>query len=318
MKAALIYGPRTLVVRDVPLPAKPSGWVLVRSLIAGICGTDKAFYRGTYKLFKTPLIPGHEVVGVVVDGPEELVGKTVVPEINFSCWNCEYCRAGLYTHCPAKNTLGIDFDGGMAEYFVAPISALHLYRGSIENGIFVEPLAAVLRAISLHTPKPADHVAVIGTGTVALLAVQVLHELFGFDIDVVARRESRKASYFEKIARIVFVEDAPENSYDVVFEATGDPSTLDTAIRISKPRGVIHLKSTPGSPACFNSTLAVVKELTIIGSRCGTFKEFKKAIKLLERGIIRPRLDKVYNLDNAVEAFEESIKDEYFRIAVKP
>lgn len=318
MKAALLYGPGKLVVSDVPLPSRPPGWVLVKSLIAGICGTDKAFYRGTYKLFKTPLIPGHEVVGVVVEGPRELAGKTVVPEINFPCWSCEYCRAGLYTHCPRKRTLGIDFDGGMAEYFVAPASALHVYRGPVENGVFVEPLAAVLRAISLYTPKPTDCVAVIGTGTVALLTVQVLHELLGFDVDVIARRGSRKASYFEKIARVVFVEEAPESGYDVVFEATGDPGALDIAVKIARPRGVIHLKSTPGLPACFNSTVAVVKELTIIGSRCGTHREFKRAIELLESGAIRPRLDKVYNLDSVVEAFEESVRGEYFKIAVKP
>lgn len=318
MKAALLYGPATLIIGEIPIPERPPGWALIKSLLAGICGTDKAFYRGTYKLFKTPIIPGHEVVGVVVEGPRELIGRTVVPEINFSCGECEYCRTGLYTHCPRKKTLGIDFDGGMAEYFIAPISALHIYKGPVEYGIFVEPLAAVLRALSLCPLKPTDRVAVIGTGTISFLTTQVLSKLVGVEVNVIARRESKKVGYFKEFASVVYVDEVASNHYDVVFEVSGDPGALDLAVRIAKPRGVIHAKSTPGTQACLNSTLAVVKELVLVCSRCGTFREYEKACSLIERGVIKPRLDKVFDLENATEAFEDSLKGDYFRVAVKP
>jgi len=144
MDALRLYGPRDLRLEDVPIPEPPRGWALVRTEAAGICGTDKAFYLGTYPLFKSPLVPGHEVVVRVVEGPEGLLGKRVVAEINFACGRCRLCRSGLYTHCPRKRTLGIDFDGGMAEYFVSPVEALHAAeRLDPVAGVAVEPLAAV-------------------------------------------------------------------------------------------------------------------------------------------------------------------------------
>ena len=318
MKAALLYGARMLEVSEIPRPRLPRGWALVRSELAGICGTDKAFYTGSYRLFKTPLVPGHEVVGVVEEGPEELVGVRVVSEINFSCMTCDYCRLGMYTHCPHKVTLGIDFDGGMAEFFAAPSWALHRFDLEPQLGIFVEPLAAVLRAFKLSPVKPGDRVAVVGAGNIALLTVQVLKHQ-GVSVDLIARRSSRKAGYFRDIVdSIVYTDEVVESSYDVVFETSGDPEALNIAIKAAKPLGVIHLKSTPGSSAHINATWAVVKELKIVGSRCGTFREFREAIRLLKVGAVKPRLDKVYGIDDAKEAFEASLDPSYFKIAIRP
>jgi alcohol dehydrogenase len=318
LKAVLLYGDRRVVVGDVPAPKPPKGWALVRSELAGICGTDKAFYTGSYRLFKSPLVPGHEVVGVVVEGPEGLVGRRVVSEINFPCWSCSYCRAGMYTHCPSKKTLGIDFDGGMAEFFIAPVDALHEFRLEPELGIFVEPLAAVLRALRLKPVKPGDRVAVLGSGNLALLATQVLKNA-GVRVDLIARRGSLKAGYFKGLVdSIVYIEEVGESEYDVVFEASGNPEALDLAVKAVKPLGAIHLKSTPGSRASANMTWAVVKEVEVVGSRCGTFREFKEAISMLEKGLVKPRLDRVYGLDDAVNAFEASLEARYFKVAVRP
>ncbi|MGC9118060.1 MAG: MDR/zinc-dependent alcohol dehydrogenase-like family protein [Thermoproteus sp.] len=315
MRALLLKAPRELEVVDLPTPEPPAGWSLVRTELAGICGTDKAFYRGTYPLFKRPLVPGHEVVGTVVEGP--LKGRRVVSEINFADLTCDYCRSGLYTHCPYKKTLGIDFDGGMAEYFVAPDYALHLFDGPPELGIFVEPLAAVLNAFSLRPLRPGERAAVVGVGNMALLAVQVLRLLGASEVAVVARRESRRLKALERLADVVYLGEAPGARFDLVFEASGDPKALDAAVAMAKPRGAVHLKSTPGSPAVFNSTLAVVKEVAIVGSRCGTFREFREAIALLTSGKVRPVLDAVYPLEEGRRAFEEAQGD-VFKVAVRP
>jgi len=312
-------GPWAIDVVDVEEPKPPPGWALVRVELAGICGTDKAFYTGSYKLLKTPLVPGHEAVGVVVEGPEGLVGARVVPEINFPCWSCEYCKAGLYTHCPSKKTLGIDFDGTMAEYFVAPPSALHLFPGSPERGVFVEPLAAVLRALSARPLVPGARVAVIGTGNVAWLTVQVLRNACGVEVHLVAREGSVKARRYEGLVdRVVYVSEVPASRYEAVFEVSGDSASLDLAIKAAKPRGVIYLKSTPGSLALVNTTLAVVKEVEIVCTRCGTSREFQTAIELLTSGVITPILDKTYSLAEVKKAFDEALRPEYFKVAIRP
>lgn len=319
MRAVFLRGAGDLVVGSAEVPRPGSGWALVRSELSGICGTDKAFYRGSYRLLRSPLIPGHEVVGTVVEGPEHLVGRRVVSEINFPCWACEYCRSGLYTHCPRKLTLGIDFDGGMAEFFTAPQEALHPVDLEPGLGIFVEPLASLLRAFSLKPPAPGSAAAVIGSGSVAHLAAQLLRISGASAVDLVVRRESGKLGFFKPyVDRILRVGEAESSRYDVVLEASGDPEALSEAVRIARPRGAVHLKSTPGSPGSLSLTQAVVKEVEIVGSRCGTWREFREAIRLLSTGAVKPRLDRVYGISEAPRAFEESLKGEVLKVAISP
>ena len=210
MKALRLYKAFDLRFEEVEDPRPPEGWALIKTIAVGVCGTDKAFYTGSYPLFKSPLIPGHEVVGVVVSrGPLE--GSIVVSEINFPCGKCYYCRMGLYTHCPYKKTLGIDFDGGFAEYFTAPIQALHNVDG-IDPVVAteVEPLAAVLNAFEQYPPTPMSKVAVIGTGNIAYLATQVLISM-GLQPIVIARRGSPKVAHFKKLnVDVVYVDEVRE------------------------------------------------------------------------------------------------------------
>jgi len=324
--AAVLHGPGDLRVEEVPEPRVPEGWALVRSRAAGICGTDKAFYRGTYPLFKKPLIPGHEVSGEVVEGPEGLVGRRVVSEINFACLSCEVCRAGLYTHCPRKKTLGIDSDGGMAEYFAAPAWALHPHSLPHDRAFAAEPLAAVLNAFTQYPPRQGWRVAVVGTGFMALLAAQVL-AVQGFEPVIVAREGSVKARRLEAMGFTVLgFKDALEEGrrswsrlgYDMVVEATGTNEGLRAAVALTRPRGVVHLKSTPGGEACFNQTLAVVKELRLVGTRCGSHVEFGRALELLEDGAVKPVVDARFPLRRAPEAFKKALEPGVFRVVVEP
>ena len=324
MDALRLYGPRDLRLEDVPIPEPPRGWALVRTEAAGICGTDKAFYLGTYPLFKSPLVPGHEVVGRVVEGPEELLGKRVVAEINFACGRRHLCRLGLYTHCPHRRTLGIDFDGGMAEYFVAPVEALHAAeRLDPVAGVAVEPLAAVLNAFEQFPPTPTMRVAVLGSGNVAILALQVLKHMGVAEITAVVRRGSPKEKYVRGLGVEVVYHDelkeaAREAGFDMVVEATGSNEGLATAVEIAKPRGIVHVKSTPGGLASFNLTLAVVKELRLIGTRCGTFREFERAIELIVSGSVKPVVTTTVDLRRGVEAFERALRRDQVKVVLRP
>jgi len=328
MFAARLYAPRKIVVEEVEKPGPPPGWALVKTAAVGICGTDKAFYTGSYPLFKAPLIPGHEVVGVVVEGPEELVGSLVLPEINFPCGRCSYCRRGLYTHCPYKKTLGIDFDGGFAEYFVAPVQALHVADGlDPVTATEVEPLAALIHGLRMYPPEPYSKIAVVGTGNLAYMLVQLLRGLGFEDLVVVARRGSPKASAFRGlVAEVVYVDEAfsyvrrntdEGQGFDYVFDVSGDPSALNLAIEVARPRGTVHVKSTPGAEGSANMTRAVVKELRIVGTRCGTWEDFEAAIKLLRSGTVKPNITAVFKgLEKAPEAFEQALDRKQFKVVV--
>ncbi|KUO86098.1 MAG: zinc-binding dehydrogenase [Vulcanisaeta sp. MG_3] len=325
-RALVLHGPMDARIEEVDIPKPPEGWVLVKTLAVGICGTDKAFYRGTYPLFKRPLIPGHEVSGVVIGG--DLDGRFVVSEINFPCGKCHFCRQGLYTHCPYRKTLGIDFDGGFAEYFIAPITALHTIDG-IDPVVAtqVEPLAAVLNDLEQYPITPSMNVAIIGTGNLAYLTAQVLRAM-GVNYVVIARRGSAKARYFRAIGAEILFEDevndyiarnTPEGQgFDATFEVSGNAEAINTAINITRPRGFIHLKSTPGSQFKADLTKAVVKELRMVGSRCGTFREFKRAIELIRNGTVKPLITSVVNgIDNGLQSLERSLKGDEMKVVVR-
>jgi len=196
-----------------------------------------------------------------------------------------------------------------------------------EVAFAAEPLAAVLNAFHQEPPREGWSVAVLGTGFLALLAAQVLR-LRGFEPVIVARSGSRKAGVFRSMGfRVMSFEEALEAGrsetwsglgFDMVFEATGSNEGVRLAVKLARPRGVVHLKSTPGGEASLPLTEAVVKELRLIGTRCGTFREFREALRLLGEGRVKPVVTAVYPLEEAAEAFRRSLESDAFRVIVKP
>ena len=321
MKALVLHGPGDLRLEEVADPVPKGEWVRIRVKRVGICGTDKAFYKGTYRPFKLPLIPGHEIVGVVDmvgDAADEgLIGKRVTTEINVHCRRCWYCRSGMPTHCPYRQTIGISIDGGMAEYVLTRQDLLHSVDGLTDKqAAFVEPLAAVVEMTEMVPPSKGSRMAVIGIGTIGLLSIQVLRQYEPEVIVAFARPGSPKAGLAERLGadEVLSPRDAeyalekytPEGAgFDYVVEASGSNAGVDLAIRIVRPRGVIAAKSTHGSRVSLDYTALVVKEARVIGSRCGPFP---KAIELLRKGIVRvdDLVSAEYRLEDGVKGFEKS------------
>ena len=332
MRALVLHGPRDLRYEEIPDPSPRSNWVLVKIKRVGICGTDKAFYKGTYKPGKLPIVLGHEIAGEVVEVglgvSRDLVGRRVTSEINIPCRRCWYCLSGMYTHCPYREVIGISIDGGMAEYILTREDVIHIVEDlSFDKIAFIEPLAAVVEMIEMEPPKPLSRVAVLGLGPIGLLSIQVLKLMRPRLLVAVARRESPKTKLALQLGadEIVYLDElddyvkrkTPEGQgFDYVVEATGDPSGLELATKITRPRGVVAAKSTHGAPTSFNYTYAIVKELRIVGSRCGPFD---KAIDLLRLGLVKtdPLVTSVYPLSRGVEAMEKSFERDQIKIHIE-
>jgi len=333
MLAARLYEPYNLKVEEVQEPEVPNGWVLLKVRAVGICGTDKAFYRGTYPLRKKPIILGHEVSGEIVEVgrnvPKDVLGSRVTTEINVVCGKCWFCTHGLRTHCPYREALGITIDGGMAENVAIPYVNIHEINLKHEIGVFVEPLAAVIRMAEVEPPKPGSNIAVLGSGTIGLLSLQVLKLYAPKNLILVVREDSPKRKIAEKLGiaeYIVTFDEAlrlkekitPEGAgFDYVVEASGNPNGLNMALDLVRPRGVIAAKSTHGTPVSFNYTKLVVNEVRLISSRCGPFEP---AIKLLEENIVKvgDMITSIYALTNAKEAFEKSLRRDQIKVIIKP
>jgi len=334
MKALVLYSPGDLRLEDVPEPQLKPGYVLLRVERVGICGTDKAFYKGTYKPGKLPLIPGHEIAGRVVDVGEgvdkSVIGRRATTEINLYCGRCWYCKSGLKTHCPYRETIGITTDGGMAEYVVTRADVVH-YTDKLTpaEAALVEPLAAVVEMVKIQPPQLYSNIAVIGIGTVGLLSIRLLAKLYAPRMLVaiappdspkkeLALRSGADTVASPEEALEIAKRETPEGlGFDYVVEASGSPEGFKLAEEIVRPRGVIAVKSTHGMPVSVNLTKLVVKEVTIATSRCGPFPE---AVSLIERGVVRvgDLVTTTLPLEKGVEAFKKSFDRREVKVQIAP
>ena len=278
---ALQYKNNTVLLADVPLPIDSNKEALVKVTKAGVCNTDIEIIQGYFGFTGTL---GHEFVGIVESSSNSnWQSKRVVADINCACGNCSYCSSGDRHHCPHRTVLGIvNRDGAFAEYLKIPFENLVEVPDQLPDdmAVFSEPVAAALEIqeqLTLDRKKP---VCVIGDGKLGLLIALTL-DASGYHVDLVGRHP-------ERIDRMGLFKgnygaEANSDSYETVIEATGNPAGFDLAMKLTRPRGNLVLKSTYATGFDFNPAMIVVNELNIVGSRCGPMD---KAISLLASGKI--------------------------------
>ena len=312
MLAAVVRAKRVAVV-DKRVPRLRPGWALVRVRLAGICNTDLEILRGYHNFHGTL---GHEFVGeverVASARDTEWVGRRVVGEINLACEGlgfrdlCGYCRRGIPTHCARRRVLGIlGHDGAFAEYLALPVVNLHRVPANVpdEAAVFTEPLAAACEILEQVDIRKHREAAVIGDGKLAQLIARVLRAS-GPRVVMIGKhagklRLARQAGIATTNAKSPRA--TRSNQFSLTVEATGSPSGLSLAQEITVPRGTLVLKSTFHGAANVETWPIVVKELTVIGSRCGPFRS---ALGLLRSGRIDPQrlISQVFPLREAAEA----------------
>jgi threonine dehydrogenase-like Zn-dependent dehydrogenase len=324
-----------LVAVSKPLPKLRPGWALVRVRLAGICNTDIEILRGYHHFRGTP---GHEFVGEVADvrglsaqQRKRWLGQRVTGEINVSCAAygyrpvCAFCRRGLKTHCARRTVLGIvAHDGAFAEYLALPLQNLHRVPDSVtdQQAVFVEPLAAACEILDQLKIQNFREAAVLGDGKLAQLVVRVLRTKLPHVV-MYGKHESklalaRRAGVKTKRVRGNSSDVKRNNqSYRLVVEATGSPSGLALAQQITEPRGTLILKSTFHGAAPVETWPIVVKEITVIGSRCGPFAQ---AIALLSSRKVDPTplISRTFPLSEAPAAIQFAQKSNAMKVLLRP
>jgi len=309
--------PRLHLVRGRAMPTPPHGEVRIRTVLAGICNTDIEILRG-YHGFEGVL--GHEFVGVVDQAEDRsLVGRRVVGEISASCRVCPTCRAGQYTHCPTRTTLGIlNRDGVLADYFCLPVPNLHLVPDNVpdEAAAFTEPLAAACQVLEQVHLRPTDRVIVLGDGKLGLLIAQVV-ALSGCDLTAVGRHPEKLAILSDRGIATQLDGSDVRGGADVVVECTGQPAGYRRARELLRPRGTLVLKSTYHGLVEADLSRLVVDEIQVVGSRCGPFPP---AIRLLSQGLVDvlPLIEAEYSLDEGMAACEHAQRRGTLKVLVRP
>jgi len=325
-KVANLIKPKKIVIEEFKKPEIESDEALIKVNYAGICGTDIAIYNGDYKV-PLPLILGHEFTGKVIESGEDvsnkLIGKRITAEINNTCLSypkrikCSACKKGLPTHCLERTVLGIiNANGAFAQFVKVPAKNIHILPDniSVEEGVFIEPLAAAIQTFELSKFKIGDKVIILGIGRLGVLICSIANSL-GADVIAISRSKEKlkrakiygaseviDGNDFNLISKVKELTDGL--GADIVVESTGSEKGFNLAINLVRPRGTVALKSTHGIQINdVNSTKIAVDEIKIQGSRCGPFS---KAIEFLnsKKIDVKPLISEIFPLDETVEALK--------------
>ncbi len=318
---AVIFDEKLKLDDNYEKPVPQKGEALIKVKLAGICNTDFEITKG-YMGYKGVL--GHEFVGVVEDvnsDDKSLVGKRVVAEISYGCHkpDCEWCNQGLVRHCPDRHTIGIwRKDGCFAEYITLPTEILFEVPNNVsdEQVVFVEPLAAACEIVEQLHIQPIQKVLVQGDGKLGLTTALALNA-YNYDVTLAGRHQNKlDIAAKQGVKTILSQELKKEPVYDVVVEATGSITGFEDAMTLTKPRGVLVLKSTVAGSKEINLAPIVINEITVLGSRCG---QFRPALRLLEKDKIdfKPLISAIYNVDDAIEAFEKNKEKDTLKVLLK-
>ncbi len=321
---AIVFDKELKLDTNYKKPEPKAGEALIKVSMAGICNTDYEITKGYMGYVG---ILGHEFVGIVENvnstKPEELAwkGKRVVAEISYGCDSpdCEWCAKKNYRHCPNRHTLGIwKKDGCFAEYMTMPVNVLFEVPQNVpdEQAVFVEPLAAACEITEQLHIEPAQKVLVLGDGKLGLTTALALSAQ-NLDVLLVGKHKNKlDIAEAQGVKTALLQEFKQEKIYDVVVEATGTASGFETSMGLTKPRGVLVLKSTVATGKELNLAPIVIDEITVLGSRCG---QFGPALRLLKNNRIdfKPFISGIYSIDDALEAFEANKSKESLKILIK-
>ena len=300
MKAVQITRPSVVEVVQREKPAFRDGEVLVRMEYVGFCGSDLNTWRGANALAKSPVIPGHEVGGVIeavgAGVPETLrPGLTVTVNPYTSCGRCASCRRGRPNACEHNQTLGVQRDGAMGGYFALPWEKIiPTGRLSTRESALVEPLSVGFHAVSRGQVTETDTVLVIGCGMVGLGAV-VRAALRGARV-IAADIDPDKLRLAARLGAAETVDTSAGDVHerlqeltggfgpDVVIEAVGSPATYRLAVEEVAFTGRIVYIGYSKEDVLFRTRLFVQKELDIRGSRNADPADFLAVVGYLEKG----------------------------------
>lgn len=340
MKAAVFYGNKRIVTEERTLRALGAKEVLVRVKAAGICGTDVHIYHGEAGSAEVapPVILGHEFAGIVEAAGEAVTsvkeGDHVALDPNMYCGSCLPCRMGRKQNCEHLYALGVNTDGGFAQYCIVPEGQCFVVKPEIDFRVaaMAEPISCVIHGIDNAGIRPGQSVLVIGGGTIGLLMVQMAKLSGASDVILSEPIEMRRKIAVEVGADAV-IDPASEDisarirellgrdGADVVIECVGKPFTVEQAFRAAGFRGTVLLFSVPKVDDTAQLPLFDVykKELNIVGSMINP-DTFQRAVNLVNAGNleIEKLITHSYDVEHLEEAIWKQISSDSIKVVLEP
>lgn len=309
MMACILKAVGQLHYGEAPKPEPKRGEVLLRIKRCGICSSDidRVFQTGTYHF---PTIPGHEFSGEIValgDGVDAAYfGRRAAVFPLLPCFQCPSCAAEEYARCDSYSYFGSRCDGAFAEYLAVPTWNLALFSESVsyDSAALCEPAAVALHAVKAGQIKAGDAVAIVGSGTIGLLAA-MWAGIQGADQIIIIGRGEEKLKAAQKLGFPCTVSSLTQDPVkevrrltdgrgaDVVLEMAGGSEAVGTAVACAKKSGSVVLAGNPTGEIVLGRNVywGILRgELNIRGtwnSSYGTLRnDWTTVLDHMERGLL--------------------------------
>ncbi|MDT0346250.1 zinc-dependent alcohol dehydrogenase [Streptomyces litchfieldiae] len=319
-RSIVVERPGTFRLAAAGAPPEPGpGEVRVAVHAAGVCASDREVYDGTRAdgYVRYPVVPGHEWSGTVAAaGPgvdPALVGRKCVGEGFRACQTCERCRSGETSLCTAGyEETGFTRPGAFADHLVLPARLLHLLDddANLTAAALLEPAAVVAAAVLRAAPRPGERVAVVGAGTLGLLAVQFLAASTPAELLAVDPRDRPRRQALDLGAgRAADPAEAKElhGRYDLVVETAGAPGTARDSCLLARRGGRVVLTGMPEPGAHgIDPVHLSVSQLTIASVFGAPPSAWAYATHAFNHGLLRPAALITHQLP--LESFGEAVR----------
>lgn len=322
MKAALVHEyKQPLQITDVDRPAPAEDEVLIEIEACGVCHSDLHLAEGDWpqfkRLIKMPFIPGHEVVGRVIEkggAVEHLsIGDRVgVAWLHWSCGECELCREGLENLCPRQSITGASVDGGFAQFIKAKASHALKVPDSLSSEEAAPLFCAgvtVYRAIKKAGIKPGQRVAIFGIGGLGHLAVQIANAFGGrvIAVDVADEKlELARSLGAEKTINATTTDPAKElrsmGGAHVAVVTIGSKAAYNSAFSSIRSAGSLVVVGFPSEDISFPAIM--MREMKIFSAATGTRQDVAEVLEMAAGGKIRCQVE-TRQLDEINEILED-------------
>ncbi len=308
----------------IAMPEVNRGEILVRLERVGFCGSDLNTFRGRNPLAKFPLIPGHEIAGVIQEIGEGVpssfsIGDKVSILPYTTCGVCASCVAGRPNACRNNQTLGVQRDGAMVDYISVPYEKIiaGLNELSFESIALVEPLAVGFHAARRIYPSRGDYMLVFGCGLVGLGAITNLSilgaKVIAVDIDDEKLKTAKACGAECTINSLTGnLEDevaAITNGHGPrgVIEAIGLPETYKAAVDLVSFAGRVVYVGYASKEVDFVTKTFVLKEIEIRGSRNATKEDFSDVLEAMKKDLVpvSTLVSRVVPLEEAADALHQ-------------
>ena len=325
------HAPHELVERPVPKPERRE--VRIKVEACGICHSDSFPVEGIFPGIKYPIVPGHEVAGRVdavgADVTTWKVGQRVgVGWFGGNCGVCPSCRRGDFIHCRVGKVTGLHYDGGYAEYMVAPIEALAAIPddlSAVDAGPLLCAGITTFNALRHSGARAGDLVAILGIGGLGHLGVQFARRM-GFHTVAIARGQDKKALALELGAHR-YIDSQAEDAAKVLTKMGGAKLILATVTNAPAMTAVIEGLGIDGKLLVVGASPEPIEvtPIQLLGARreiagwpSGTAVDSEDTMRFSTLQGVKPMIE-TYPLEKAADAYARMMSGKArFRVVLVP